>query len=217
MTYSPPAQSAATPKTNPGMERGFPDLSFLHQQDWYCPLEVVLTQVKYVDPSALNCKWLVAYIVVWYSWRQISNLPANFSTVLESGALSVDAWSRDGAILVIGVLLYCATRQPSYIRRWYGMAVRASVPEARGYLILECRYCRCLLKFLLIFRLKLCGGRRREEICQVSGKGNRPLEIIFPIIPQLQPKFVQNPYHLSRGWLAESSCITCSLSETVPW
>ena len=39
-----------------------------------------------------------------------SNLPANFSTVLVSDALPVGALSRDGAVLVIGVLLYCATR-----------------------------------------------------------------------------------------------------------
>ena len=57
------AQSAATPKTNPGMETGFPDLSFLHQQDWYSQPEVVLIQVKYVDPSALNCKLSVVYRV----------------------------------------------------------------------------------------------------------------------------------------------------------
>ena len=68
--------------------------------------------------------------------KHASKLPAQLCAMLVGGALPCGAGSRDGAG-VIGVYLYCAnrrryrrrSRQPSYIRGWYGMAVGASVPE----------------------------------------------------------------------------------------
>ena len=50
----PLVQPATSPQMNPGVEAG-PDLSFLQKQAWSWLVEVVLIQVKYVEPSVLKC------------------------------------------------------------------------------------------------------------------------------------------------------------------
>ena len=71
----------------------------------------------------------------------LSILPAQIRTMLLSGALPWDAVSRGHGPVVIGVKLHCAARrvrQPCRIRGWYGMAIRASVPEdASCYFVLD--------------------------------------------------------------------------------
>ena len=118
-------------------------------------------------------------------------IPANICALLDACALPVDAISRDCTTCVILVLLRFArfTRQPSYISGLNGMAFRAGVPEEGSHLEQDCKYCSCLLKFLLVFRLVFGGGIGCEEVGQVTRQGNRTFKEQFLNSLKLTLKF----------------------------
>ena len=69
------------------------------------------------------------------------------------------------------------------------MAFRAGVPEEGSHLEQDCKYCSCLLKFLLVFRLVFGGGIGCEEVGQVTRQGNRTFKEQFLNSLKLTLKF----------------------------